>query len=393
MRGMSGPRRTAGRTGSRATRRPRATLLAPTLLTVLCLLGLGPGLASPAGASTASDLRAARDRLHQLERRIADEQKQVQAIHANLIDVAAQLVREQEAYGRLALELFRARDDLQATRAELSDVRDRLDTRARIAYIDGPGATLSALLGATTLSEVSDGLEFQDRLAREDGELAARLHRLLGQEKRKAATLETLVAEPRELVKTLADRGEALATAFAQQQQALEDMSASRAEIGQLVKKLQKRLTAEELATARTSGGGMTITFGRWAEYLLQRLQAPQCRSNLVLVVAWETAEFTAATWNPLATTYSIPGATLFNSAGVKNYASLDMGLDATEGTLRKPGLGYEAILSDLAACSDPMVTGWAVNASRWCRGCAGGRYVVAIVPAVEAYYDRYANR
>jgi peptidoglycan hydrolase CwlO-like protein len=372
----------------RGTRRAGATLLALTLLALL-----GPGGAAPAGADTASDLRAARDRLGQLERQIADQQEQVQSIHANLIAVAAQLVKEQGAYQRLALELFRARDALEATRQDLNATRDRLDTRARIAYIDGPGATLSALLGATTLSDVTDGLEFQDRLAREDGELAARLHRLLDRQRDQAATLDTLVARRREMVKVLGDRNQALAAAFDQQQQALQDMSAARAEIGRLVKKLQKQLTAEELATARSSGRGMTITFGRWAELLLQRLQAPQCRSDLVVVVAWETAEFTAATWNPLATTFSIPGATLFNSAGVKNYASLEMGLDATVGTLEKPGLGYEAILADLAACSDPMVTGWAVNASRWCRGCAGGRYVVAIIPAVEAYYDRYANR
>lgn len=372
----------------RATRGGGATLLA---LAVLALLGLGG--ATPAGADTASDLRAAKDRLHELERGIAEEQRQVESIHADLLRVADQLLQEQDAYRRLALELFRARDDLEATRQALNVTRDRLDTRARIAYIDGPAATLSALLGATTLSDVTDGLEFQDRLAREDAELAARLHRLLDRQREQAATLDELVARRREAVKRLDEQQQALAAAFDRQQHALQDMSAARAEIGRLVKQLQKQLTAEELATARTSGRGMTISFGQWAEALLGRLRAPLCRNDLVVVVAWETAEFTAATWNPLATTYSIPGASTFNSAGVKNYASLEMGLDATVGTLEKTGLGYEAILADLAACSDPMVTGWAINASRWCRGCAGGRYVVAIIPAVETYYDRYAGR
>ena len=81
------------------------------------------------------------------------------------------------------------------------------------------------------------------------------------------------------------------------------------------------------------------------------------------------------------------------NSAGVRNYLSLGQGLDATMATLQKPGFGYDAIRSNLSACVDPMVTGQSINASSWCRGCAGGNYVLAIIPAVEAYYSSYANR
>jgi hypothetical protein len=61
--------------------------------------------------------------------------------------------------------------------------------------------------------------------------------------------------------------------------------------------------------------------------------------------------------------------------------------------TLHEAGLGYDAILSDLARCAPAMTTGWAVNASRWCRGCNGGTYVVGFIPAVEAYYSSFAGR
>jgi hypothetical protein len=109
-------------------------------------------------------------------------------------------------------------------------------------------------------------------------------------------------------------------------------------------------------------------------------------------MVAWQTAEYTQARWNPLATTYPMPGSTVFNSAGVRNYASLSQGLEATRLTLRSAGYGYGAILSDLAASADPLTTAQAINASSWCHGCANGRYVVGLVPAVEAYYSRYAG-
>jgi hypothetical protein len=112
-----------------------------------------------------------------------------------------------------------------------------------------------------------------------------------------------------------------------------------------------------------------------------------------VVVVAWETTEYTSASWNPLATTYFLPGSTRFNSAGVRNYLSLGQGLEATTATLRLPGNGYESIVGGLASCADPMATGQAINASQWCRGCSGGGYVTAIIPAVEQYYDQYAGR
>ena len=86
-------------------------------------------------------------------------------------------------------------------------------------------------------------------------------------------------------------------------------------------------------------------------------------------------------------------GSTTFNSVGVQNYVSLDQGLQATRFTrVNGPAFGYGAILSDLAACSDPMSTARAINASMWCRGCAGGAYVVNDIPKVEANYDLYAQ-
>ena len=82
-----------------------------------------------------------------------------------------------------------------------------------------------------------------------------------------------------------------------------------------------------------------------------------------------------------------MPGASAFNSVGVRNYVSLAQGIEAIVFTLEAPNHGYETILSDLRASADPMVTAGAINASDWCRGCAGGAYVLAVVPKVIAAY------
>jgi hypothetical protein len=131
------------------------------------------------------------------------------------------------------------------------------------------------------------------------------------------------------------------------------------------------------------------ITWPEWGALVLDKLGAPRCANNLIVMVGWAAQENTQAAWNPLATTYDEPGARLFNSVGVKNYASLGQGLDATVGTLQG-GLdthGYRAIVTNLRACADPLVTAAAINASDWCHGCAGGQYALASVRTVIASY------
>ena len=136
--------------------------------------------------------------------------------------------------------------------------------------------------------------------------------------------------------------------------------------------------------------GSLVVTWPTWGALLLDRLSAPRCANNLIAIVAWASQENTSAGWNPLATTYDEPGATLFNSAGVRNYSSLQQGLDATVGTLRSgfQSHGYRAIVEDLRLCADPITTAVAINASDWCRGCSGGGYVLDRIEAVIAAYE-----
>jgi len=148
------------------------------------------------------------------------------------------------------------------------------------------------------------------------------------------------------------------------------------------------------LSLAAAVQGSQSVTYGEWASLLLQQLGAPTCQNNLTAIVAWQAAEFTQAGWNPLATTYDLPGATAFNSVGVRDYASLADGLQATADTLRSGAVpyGYDWILYRLSQCADPSVTAGAINASMWCHGCAGGTYVTGLVPRVEADYQLYAK-
>jgi hypothetical protein len=140
---------------------------------------------------------------------------------------------------------------------------------------------------------------------------------------------------------------------------------------------------------------GEPVTYEAWANGFLDRLQAPRCVENLLLVVAWETSESTAAAFNPLATTHAMEGATDMNSAGVKDYVSLDQGLDASRDTLTggTESYGYGSIVDGLRTCAPAETTAAAINASSWCRGCTGGMYLTGLLPLVRDSYADHAQR
>lgn len=137
------------------------------------------------------------------------------------------------------------------------------------------------------------------------------------------------------------------------------------------------------------------VTYGPWARALLSQLDAPSCRDNRVTVVAWETQEGTAALWNPLATTYSVPGATSINRSGVKDYESMAQGLDATRLTLTgsSPSNKYRLIVLRLKNCAPAVVTARAIRKSAWCSCGRSGSYLATLLNTVEADYQTYADK
>jgi hypothetical protein len=157
----------------------------------------------------------------------------------------------------------------------------------------------------------------------------------------------------------------------------------------------ERRSVRTLIAEVRTAEHTPGVTRAAWAATLLRTLGAPVCGNNLVSLVAWQSAENTTASWNPLATTLPAAGAGNFNSVGVKSYSSLVDGIDATVATLRDGWTtqGYGWIVYRLSQCADPGVTVQAINASNWCRGCTNGRYVTDILPFVENDYEGYAER
>ncbi len=346
----------------------------------------------PAAAQTYNDLSAAQKKVNDLEAKIEREQASVRSLQGELRTLSATVGAEQSDLDGVRADLGRTNTEIKDTKEHLQKLRDEIKLRARTAYKEGPLQLFNIIVGSQTMGEFIQRAAYAARIAKRDQRVVLETRvaesKLRDIQQQQAA----LEREQTTKVRTLRSRQDALTDTFARQQAVLAELAHSRAEAIQLVAALASKLGSGLAGLRRVAGQGMTISYGEWAAAFLVAIGAQTSRANLVATVAWEASEGTDATWNPLATTYDMPGATTYNSSGVKNYISKGQGIDATVGTLKVSGHGYDAILASLVRGAPAMESAKAINRSDWCRGCAGGTYVTGYVPAVERYYDRYAG-
>jgi peptidoglycan hydrolase CwlO-like protein len=356
------------------------------LVAALLTATLVASLAQPARAGTAEELNAAKRRLGFLQNRIERAERRVARLQDRIVIMAKGLRREEERFERSRLRLIRARLEAEAVRSDLAVIEQRLADRAFSALYAGSATSMELVLEANSWANVMDRMEFLTQLQIADGELVKDVRAKAAELEMHRQGLERMVdAQARRLSRLDAKRQDLLRT-LVKQQRALREIVVARKEAERLVDRLRLRLARDF--------GGASAPFGMWAELFLAKLGAPVCQENLVAVVAWQVAEYTSARWNPLATTLPMPGSWGFNGVGVQNYVSLNQGLEASELTLMRgySSFGYGPIVVSLRTCADASVTAQAINASLWCRGCAGGGYVTSLIPVVRAYFDRYAS-
>ena len=131
--------------------------------------------------------------------------------------------------------------------------------------------------------------------------------------------------------------------------------------------------TAASSAAVPTSSGSLNragVDSVQWARDFLTKLNMPITSENVKAITAWEQAEGTKASFNPLATTQGgFSGETQFNSVGVKNYADYEDGIDANVHALTNGR--YANILSALSAGNSATAVAQAIANSPW--GTGGG--------------------
>lgn len=128
-----------------------------------------------------------------------------------------------------------------------------------------------------------------------------------------------------------------------------------------------------------------------WEQMLAQAVGAPLTPETRRFFDAWRQAEGGTASFNPFNTTQPAPGATSYNSVGVRNYPSLEEGVQATADTLRNGY--YRPLLSDLQHGASAVQLARDVAASPWGTGSgvlrvlgAGGAAPAQLPAAASGY-------
>jgi hypothetical protein len=140
------------------------------------------------------------------------------------------------------------------------------------------------------------------------------------------------------------------------------------------------------LPASSGAGSGRSDTAVRtpsdFSRALLASLGDPNTGPNVQALDAWQAAEGGFIHLNPLNTTQPEPGATIWNSVGVKSYPDWPTAIRATARTL-KNGL-YPKVLAALRSGTDAAAVAHAVGASQWGTGDFSAVLGQAYAPAVN---------
>lgn len=139
---------------------------------VLCA-GLGVGTSS---ASPRSDKERAAAAFATAKERLRAIQAEIDRIQANLAQKAQEVDAAEAALDSTLAELSRVRANLQETQERYDEIVEQLNDRAVEAFMSGPSTSLDFLLGASSITDLSDRFEYVNAVARSDADLAQEVH-------------------------------------------------------------------------------------------------------------------------------------------------------------------------------------------------------------------------
>jgi peptidoglycan hydrolase CwlO-like protein len=343
------------RTRHRASSRVRRLVAAAAVLVVVTAtaLMLAAAVAAPP-ATAAPSLFQLQKEAKRTRAEMATLQEDLQTVGQKVVDAQAKLDAVNQRLNLTRRELRRAEQELDLQRAILAK-------RAAILYKTGDFDWLDILSSIQSLADIGTLRSLQRAIADQDRRSENEAQRLA----REARRLERQVEKEHEEA-VVAERE------VQQQKIELDQKLAERTAILQdVTKRIKKILASGGLGAALAMSKNGQFTQLSWAKALLVAMRFPVTADNVAAVTAWEMAEgghwYNTAYYNPLNTTQSMPGATIFNSVGVKAYTSWKQGLEATMITL-KNGY-YGGILDALKRGNDSEAVARAVGASPWGTG------------------------
>jgi peptidoglycan hydrolase CwlO-like protein len=215
-------------------------------------------LASNAVAAppTPQEIQAAKDRVAQLAREAHAAQRQLDQILVRANEVAAEFDLEKGKLEKLTAALVTTQTTLAKARAEYGSVVSQLNDRARTVFMQGPASDLEFLLGASSLTDLTDRLEFVNVVATSDADLATQVQNTKNVLSTKERNLQTLQDAQQVVVAKVQAKQQEAEDLLHQAQAKFDEIQSKKAEAEQLAKKLSKQRQA--WVNSHFSFGGST---------------------------------------------------------------------------------------------------------------------------------------
>lgn len=339
--------------------RTRRSAWARRLLTGAAALAVVAAAFVPAAATAPP--AAAAPSLPELQREAKRTRTEMAALQQDLLAVGRELLSAQAKLDEVNQRLGLTRRELRRAEQGLDLQREILAARAAILYKTGDLDWLDILSSIQSLADIDTLRSLQRAIADQD--------------RREENEAQRLAREARRLERRVdAEHEEAIVAEREVQQQKIEldqKLAERTAILQEVTRRIKKILASGGLGAALRMAENGQFTQFTWAKALLVAMRFPVTADNVAAVTAWEMAEgghwYNTAYFNPLNTTQSMPGATVFNSVGVKAYTSWKQGLEATVKTLRNGY--YGAIIAALRRGNDAEAVARAVGASPWGTG------------------------
>jgi peptidoglycan hydrolase CwlO-like protein len=210
---------------------------------------LAPGTPTVrAVAVSQGQIDAAESRYRAIQAEIETKQRQLESIQQRSAEIADRVLEANAALEATRAKLTETQARLEQARRAYDERVALLEARAREAFMrGGAGSDLDFLLSSSSLADLSDRLEFVDRVTASDADIATQVENLKAQLSETARQLQRLQARQQGVYDDLRDQQLALQQQFDAQQSLIDDIKAKREEAAQTISKL-KRERRQQLA-------------------------------------------------------------------------------------------------------------------------------------------------
>jgi murein DD-endopeptidase MepM/ murein hydrolase activator NlpD len=180
----------------------------------------------------------------QLTREVRQKEKVYAAIALKANAVADQLAAEQGKLEALDASLLQTQTDLAKARATYDAIVTQLDERAREAFMQGPGSSVEFLLGASSLTDLSDRLQFMNALVQSDADLATQVQNTKNDLSAKQARLAKLTAQQQVVVADIRQKNAKVGSWLRRMGSIVSQIRAQKAKAMAYARKVSKAYTA-----------------------------------------------------------------------------------------------------------------------------------------------------